>query len=95
MQLTLSQFSPCADGITPDTACFQRALDLLAERWLRNIEPSCRAAKMQLFSNSDKITQVTQLNIHIFNISVEMINILYISFTASYSKVFSLNKDTL
>ncbi|WP_318375572.1 glycoside hydrolase family 28 protein [Enterobacter sp.] len=32
MQLTLSQFSPCADGITPDTTCFQRALDLLAER---------------------------------------------------------------
>jgi len=32
MQLTLSQFSPAADGISLDTDCFQRALDVMAER---------------------------------------------------------------
>lgn len=30
MQLTLSQFSPAADGITLDTHCFQQALDKMA-----------------------------------------------------------------
>jgi len=70
-------------------------LDLLAERRLRNIKAPRRAAKMQLLSDSNEIAQVTQLDSHIFNISVERINILYISLMPFYSKSLSLNKDIL
>ncbi|SVK52768.1 Argininosuccinate lyase [Acinetobacter baumannii] len=40
-------------------------LDLLAERRLGDTQPLGGAAKMQLFRHGDKVTQVSQLDIHI------------------------------
>lgn len=59
-------------------------LDLLAQRWLGDIQPCRSTTKMELFGDGDKIAQMAQLDINIFKVSFEIINILDRIFTFSY-----------
>lgn len=60
-------------------------LYLLAQRWLRNVQSGCGAPKMQFFRHGNKVTKVTQFNIHILNVLFETINILDRIMRFSYS----------
>ncbi|MNP12835.1 hypothetical protein D3C76_1050870 [compost metagenome] len=61
-----------------------QGLNLLAQRRLGDIQQRRRTTKMQLLRDGHKVAQMTQFNIHIFNVSFEIINILDRIFTFSY-----------
>ncbi|VXC66387.1 hypothetical protein PANT111_90090 [Pantoea brenneri] len=48
----------------------------MTERRLRNIQPQRCPTKMQFFGDRNEIAQMAQLDIHIFNVLFEIINIL-------------------
>ena len=53
-----------------------QVLDLLAQWRLGDIKPCRGASEVQLLGHGNKVTQVTQLDIHIYKVLIKIINIL-------------------